>query len=57
MKKKDKIEIILQGVNNTSAFLIYRHEELVPEESYHIKKYTVMYWSGNEDGLPMVATC
>lgn len=56
MKKKDKTMIILQGANNKSAFMIYRNEELVPEESYHIEKYTVMYWSGNEDGLPMVAT-
>ena len=56
MKKKSKIQMILQGAENKSAFMIYRNEELVPEESYHIEKYTVMYWSGNEDGLPMVAT-
>ena len=56
MAKKYRKQIILQGSENKSAFMIYRNEELVPEESYHIKKYTVMYWSGNEDGLPMVAT-
>lgn len=45
MTKKQRTQIILQGAENKSAFMIYRNEELVPEESYKIKKYTVMYWS------------
>ena len=40
MAKKYRKQIILQGAENKSAFMIYRNEELVPEESYYIEKYT-----------------